>query len=133
MYYISTDADKFCVDNVKKLLHQTSWAQDWSEDKIKTAMEHSLLYGVFEKADDNQVAFARVITDYATTWYLCDVVVDENHRKNGVGKMLIDYITSDRRISNIPGMLITLDAHGLYEKYGFERSDGLYMGRKGTI
>ena len=131
MFYTSTDKDKIKVNKVKELLNQTMWAKDWSEEKIAIAMEHSLIYGVFENHTHKQVAFARVITDFATTWYLCDVVVDEQYRKRGIGKMLVDCVTTDHRIKDLPGMLITLDAHGLYNKFGFELNNGMYMNRKG--
>lgn len=130
MYYISTDPEKIAPERVKELLLQSYWAKDRSLEAVRKSLEHSLLYGVFEEKTQQMVAFARVITDYATTWYLCDVIVDEPHRRRGIGKMLIAHITSDPRISDIGGMLLTLDAHGLYEKYGFASKDGIYMRRK---
>lgn len=131
MYYTTNDSTKFDVLRVKELLNQTSWAKDWTVEKIRTAMENSFLYGVFEKNTDNQVAFARVITDCATMWYLCDVVVDEQYRKKGVAKILVDFVVTDPRISKLQGMLITLDAHDLYKKFGFEINNDIYMSREG--
>jgi len=131
MYYISTDSEKMTPIRVQELLKQSYWAKDRSLETIGISMKHSLLYGVFDDVTQQQVAFARVVTDYSTTWYLCDVIVDDLHRGQGVGKMLIEYITSDSRIKDISGMLLTLDAHGLYEQYGFESVEKIYMGRKG--
>lgn len=131
MYYISTDRQLFDPQRIQELLKQTYWAQDRSPEAIITSLEHSLLYGVFDRATGQQVAFARVITDYATMWYLCDVIVDEAHRRRGIGKMLMAHITADPRIADLSGKLLTRDAHGLYEQYGFTSKDGIYMGRKG--
>lgn len=131
MYYISTNRDRIDPKRVKELLEQSYWAQERPLEAIRISMEHSLLYGVFEKDSQQQVAFARVVTDYATTWYLCDVIVDEKCRGRGIGKMLIDHITSDPRLTDIFGILLTRDAHGLYSQYGFAAKDGIYMGRQG--
>ena len=130
MYFISTDKEKFDLQQIKKLLGYTSWAKEWTEEKIKNAMEHSVVYGAFEKNTGVQIALARVVTDYTTLWYLCDVVVDIQHRNRGVAKMLVDYIVADPRFEKIEGMLITVDAHGLYKKCGFESRDGLFMNRQ---
>ncbi|MBE6883269.1 MAG: GNAT family N-acetyltransferase [Ruminococcaceae bacterium] len=131
MYYISEERERIAPERVMELLKQSYWAEKRTLETIRTSMEHSLLYGVFEKETERQVAFARVITDFATTWYLCDVIVDEAHRGHGIGKMLIAHITSDPRLKDVFGMLLTRDAHGLYSQYGFKPKEGIYMGRDG--
>ena len=66
------------------------------------------------------VAFARVITDYATMYYLCDVIVDEKYRGNGLGKMLVDWIANkEDKLKGQYGVLLTSDAQGLYSQFGF--------------
>ena len=131
MYYICEDREKIAPERVQELLKQSYWAEKRSLENIRISMEHSILYGVFEKETGKQVAFARVFTDYATTWYLCDVIVDEAHRGRGIGKMMINHITSDPRLKDVFGMLLTRDAHGLYSQYGFKPKEGIYMGRDG--
>ena len=68
-----------------------------------------------------------MITDYATTFYLADVIIDESHRGDGLGKTLVSYILARPKYAGLRGILVTKDAHGLYEKYGFERQDGRFM------
>jgi len=51
------------------------------------------------------------------------VIVDANHRGEGIGKMLLSAIASDNRFANAPALLKTKDAHGLYRKYGFTDVD----------
>ena len=131
MYYICEDREKISPKRVQELLQQSYWANKRTLEAIETSMEHSLLYGVFDDTSGEQVAFARVITDFATTWYLCDVIVDKAHRGNGIGKMMIDHITSDPRLKDVFGMLLTKDAHGLYAQYGFKPKEGIYMGYDG--
>ena len=131
MYYISEDMAKILPENVYALLQQSYWAEKRPLEKIRVAMENSVCFGVFEKETEKQVGFARVISDFATTWYLCDVIVDQAHPGNGIGKMLTAHITADPRFRDIFGMLLTRDAHGLYEKVGFRSKESIYMGRDG--
>jgi len=131
MYYVSEDMRKIRPQRVWELLQQSYWADKRSPEKVRTAMEHSVCFGVFDDATEEMVGFARVISDFATTWYLCDVIVDEAHRHCGIGKMLTAHITADPRFRDIFGMLLTRDAHGLYEKVGFRSKESIYMGRDG--
>ena len=66
------------------------------------------------------MGFARLITDYSTFAYLADVFILENHRGKGLSKWLMDVMINHPKLQNLRGwMLKTLDAHSLYEKYGF--------------
>ena len=129
MFYISDDKNKLQSDRIMYLLAQTYWAQNRTEEQVKISIENSVCFGVYDEKTDEQIGFARVITDYSTTYYICDVIVDKDHRENGIGKALIKTITTDDRFSKIFGMLITGDAHGLYSRYGFEVDSEHYMKR----
>jgi len=120
-FYISENKEKFPVDRAVELLHKTYWAEKRSEEKIRTSIENSIVYGAYEKGTGRLVGMARLVTDYATIFYLADVVVDEECRGDGIGKELVKTTLSDERIKGIKGFLFTRDAHGLYEKYGFKR------------
>ena len=62
-----------------------------------------------------------------STYYLADVVIDQAYRHQGLGKALVSYIVSLPEYTGLRGLLLTKDAHGLYEKYGFETVDGRAM------
>ena len=66
------------------------------------------------------IGFARVISDYATTYYLCDVIIDTAYQHQGIGTALISHIVSLPEYAGLRGVLITRDAHNLYKKFGFE-------------
>ena len=121
-YLISKDKSKLQITEVKRLLAQTYWASERTEETIEKAIAHSICYGVYN-GTGTLVGFARVITDCATTFYLCDVVIDRHHRFRGLGKELVRFITEDAETKGLIGILFTRDAHGLYEKYGFHRDD----------
>lgn len=87
---------------------------------IEKSIEGSLCYAFFDTESDQIVAFARVVTDFATMYYLCDVIVDNRHRGKGLGKMLVNQIAyEDERLKGLYGILLTSDAQELYLQYGF--------------
>ena len=117
------------VEDVARLLKATYWAGQRPAEKIEKSMRHSDCYGIYVEGEPRLAGFARVITDHATTFYLADVIVDESRRGDGLGKALVSYILGSPKYVGLRGILVTKDAHGLYEKYGFERQDGRFMSR----
>ena len=129
---ITDDKSKFPVDEAIELLHQSYWAAERSHEVIKKSIENSIVFGVYEKDTKSEklIGMARVITDFVTTFYLADVIVDEKYRGNGIGKKLISEIVSDKRFSSLLGILVTKDAHGLYERFGFVKDSEKAMTRR---
>ena len=123
-YILSDDKSLIQLDRVCEMLSTTYWAKERPKDAIARSIEHSLCFGVY--LDGVQVGFARCVTDYATMYYLCDVVIDEAHRGIGLGKALVKFITERESLAGAMGLLGTRDAHSLYEKYGFIKDDGMY-------
>ena len=69
----------------------------------------------------SQVGFGRIVTDYATFAWLCDVFIIEPHRGRGLGKWLLECIISYPDLTGLKRFVIaTRDAHGLYKQFGFE-------------
>lgn len=129
-YYIKTGKENMQLPEVKKLLEQSYWANERSIETIEKSMQYSICIGVFLRENDRQIGFARVLTDYATTYYICDVIVDTNHRGNGIGKNIMETIEGMPEIRGLRGMLATKDAHGLYRKYGFQDGGTTYMSKQ---
>jgi len=127
-YHINDDKSKLPFNKIKEILSTSYWAADRSLEVIEKSIENSEFLGVYYK--EELVGFARVVTDYATFYYICDVIIDEKHRGNGLGKELIRCITEKDELKGITGCLATKDAHGLYRQYGFETVDGRFMRRK---
>ena len=129
---ISDDKSKFPLDEAIELLHKSYWAAERNPEVIKKSIENSVVFGVYEKDGKTEklVGMARVITDFATTFYLADVIIDEKYRGNGLGKKLVSTIVSDKRFSTLLGILVTKDAHGLYEHFGFVKDFERAMTRR---
>lgn len=119
--------ERMDCDKVVKLLQATYWADDRSRETIITSMKNSECFGVFD--GEVQVGFARVITDYSTTYYLCDVIFEEEYRNKKLGSMLMEVIVNDVRFKSLRGILGTKDAHDFYKKFGFDKNEKLFMQR----
>jgi GNAT superfamily N-acetyltransferase len=118
-FLISTDPTKIDVVFVHRFLSETSyWAQNIPFDVVKTSIENSLCFGVYDGA--HPIGFARVITDKATFGYLADVFILESYRGQGLSKWLMEIILEHPELQGFRRwVLATADAHGLYEQYGF--------------
>ncbi len=129
---ISDDKSKFPIDEAIELLHKSYWAAERNPEIIKKSIENSIVFGVYEKdiKIEKLIGMARVITDFATTFYLADVIIDEKYRGKGIGKKLISTIVSDNRFSSLRGILVTRDAHRLYEHFGFVKDSERAMTRR---
>ena len=108
------------LDDIMRLLKMTYWADKRSAEQVDKSCRNSSCYGIWLDNENTLAGFARVISDYATTYYLCDVIVDEDYQKKGLGTALVSYIESLPEFSGLRGILITRDAHALYRKMGYE-------------
>jgi GNAT superfamily N-acetyltransferase len=119
-FLLSTDKELISIDTVCGFLGRSHWAANRKRETIIKSIEHSLCYGIYDKVGDRQVAFARLVTDYSTYAYLCDVYVDEDYRGRGLSKWMMDCIMKNPDLSTLRRFtLATKDAHTLYEKFGF--------------
>ena len=126
-YRIIEGSEKMNLDEVVRLLKMTYWADKRPVEQIRKSMDNSSCYGVYLDDEKKLVGFARVISDYATTYYLCDVIIDTSYQHKGLGTALVSYIESLSEYSSLRGILITRDAHNLYQKFGYEVLNGRVM------
>jgi ribosomal protein S18 acetylase RimI-like enzyme len=126
-YRILDGRDKMDLKDITRLLKSTYWADKRSDEQIEKSIQNSSCYGIYLEDEEKLAGFARVISDYATTYYLCDVVIDSEYQHNGLGTALVEYIESLPIYEGLRGILITRDAHNLYRKYGYEVLDGRVM------
>lgn len=119
-FHIKTGFENMDVTAIHHYLSLESyWAKGIPFETVKTALEHSFCIGIFE--GEQQVGFARLITDYATFAYLADVYVLAAYRGNGLSKMMMNYLLELDFASGLRRILLaTLDAHSLYRQFGFQ-------------
>jgi len=115
---ISTDKTRLDRALIHGFLSSSYWASGISRELVERAIDHSFCFGVYESS--RQLAFARVITDFATFGYLADVFVIESRRGEGIGKFLVRHIAEHPQVKPMRRlMLATLDAQSLYQPFGF--------------
>jgi len=122
-YFLTDDKTRLDLDVICDLLHGTYWASERSREAIQTSVENSVCFGLFHH--DKQVGFARAVTDFATFTWICDVIVAPEHRAKGLGKWMVESVLAHPQLQTTQHVLRTKDAHTLYERFGFERTEYL--------
>jgi GNAT superfamily N-acetyltransferase len=127
-YTISNDPTRLDVDAIHAYLTTSYWAKGIPRGTVARSLLHSMGFGLYAP-DGAQVGFARVISDWTTFAYFCDVYVLEAHRGHGLGVWLMETVLAYPELQGIRRLsLTTRDAHGLYEKFGFARTEfGRFM------
>ena len=116
---ISTDLNRLDVTMIYRYLsEESSWAIGIGRDVVERSIDNSLCFGGY--LDGEQVAFARVISDYATFANLVDVFVVPEYRARGYGKQLIGVVLAHPSLQHLRRFtLATTDSHSLYARFGF--------------
>lgn len=118
-FYITNDPSKIEVAVVHEYLSKHSyWAQNIPLKTVQTSIENSFCFAVFY--NEQQIGFARLITDKATFAYLADVFILPPFRGKGLSKWLIKTMQDLPELQGLRRWLLgTKDAHGLYEQLGW--------------
>jgi GNAT superfamily N-acetyltransferase len=118
-YTISDDATRLDVRAIHAYLTRAYWSPGIPFETVRRAVRSSLCIGAYDAAGA-QVGLARVISDYATFCYVCDVYVLEDHRAQGLSKAMFAMLMDHPKLQGLRRWsLVTADAHGLYEQFGF--------------
>ena len=119
-FVISTDVDRLQVDVIQRFLAEESyWARSRTLEQTQRAIANSICFGLYDR--DEQIGFARVVTDRATFAYLGDVFVLDQYRGSGLGKWLMETVISHPDVQDLRRwILATRDAHELYRRFGFD-------------
>jgi GNAT superfamily N-acetyltransferase len=123
-FLVTTDKSRINIDYVHGFLTNSYWAKDIPVDTVKRCIDGAICFAVFD--GEQQVGFARVITDEASFAYLADVFIDEKYRGHGLARWLMEVILAFPSLQGLRRFLLaTRDAHGLYEKMGFKRIENM--------
>lgn len=127
-YVISDDPARLDVDAIWAFLRTAYWSPGVPREVVERSLSASRPFGLYD-ADGGQAGFARVVTDEATFAWIADVFVLEPHRGHGLGVWLIETILATPPLDRLRVIVLaTADAHGLYERFGFERAPaGWYL------
>ena len=117
-YTVTSDPDRLDMDVVHGYLSRAYWCEEIPRATLERALRHSLCFSLFE--GERQIGLVRVITDYTTFAYLCDVFVLESHQGKGLGTWMMQCVMQHPELQGLRRWhLTTRDAHALYRKVGF--------------
>ena len=129
-YFVSFDKKLLDYSFVIREIQASYWGGWRSPIVVMKSIDNaaSLCAGVYHRHEggkDEQVGFARIVTDGCTFAWICDVIITKAHRGKGLGKFLMGQVMSHPEVAPRACMLATRDAHKLYEKFGFSRFEAL--------
>lgn len=125
-YSITTDRARVDLDVVHGFLTRSYWAEGRSPERVAQSIDQSIPFSLHH--GNEQVGFARVVTDFVVIAHLADVFVLESHRGKGLGRWLMEAITQAPELQRIRRwVLATRDAHGLYRQFGFVDANAKVM------
>ena len=119
-FIVSTDKSKLNIERIEDFLQNKSyWAKGRSSETIKRSINNSLCFGVYSDQNE-QVGFARVVSDFSVFAWIMDLFIVEEYRKIGLSKLLMKEIMGHPNLQGLQRWgLGTNDAHSLYQKFGF--------------
>jgi GNAT superfamily N-acetyltransferase len=118
-YRLSFDPADQQIDLIHAFLSGSYWAKGIPRHIVEAAVANSFCVGMFD-ADNEQVAFARVITDRATFAYLADVFVLPAHCGQGLARQMLEALQAHSELQGLRRwLLFTRDMQPLYAKLGW--------------
>jgi len=115
---LSDDASRLQIDRIHGWLASSYWSPGIERALVERAIAGSHCLGAYR--DDEQIGFARMITDHATFAWLADVWVEESVRGQGLGRRMVGWFLNHPSFAGLRRIgLVTADAHGVYAGLGF--------------
>jgi len=113
------------------------WTKGRSLEDIQRMLDHSdYIFGLSDADSEtkNLIAFARVLTDRIFKAFIFDVIVAPEHRKHGVGKVIIDRILAHPDLISVKHVELYClpELVSFYKRWGFSTAavDGIVLLRR---
>ena len=124
------------VNQMLNLFQQAWWSNTRTLEDIKIMVQNTnLLLGVIDE-NNNLIGFSRALTDTTFKAYILDVIIDDNHRNNGIGKILIEMLLKHPKIKNVKHveLICKNELMPFYAKWGFKAiQDDVHFVRRTRI
>jgi N-acetylglutamate synthase-like GNAT family acetyltransferase len=118
-FTVSTRRELLDIEVIHTFLSKEAyWSRGIPKDLLLRSLRNSLCFGLYEQ--EQQIGFARVITDYATYAAIYDVFVLKPYRGRGLGQWLMECLVTCPALQGLRSLSLgTSDAHEFYKKIGF--------------
>ncbi len=127
-YLLSDDPARLQPAAIHAYLTRSYWCPGIDRALVERAIAGSHAVGIYR--GDEQVAFARVVTDHVTFAHVAGVDVQEEHQGHGLASAMLRYFDTHPDLQRLRRWTLnTRDAHTLYERHGWERITGVFMQR----
>jgi GNAT superfamily N-acetyltransferase len=119
-YELDDERSRIDLNRVHEWLSSAYWSSGVSREVIERAIRgSSLVVGAYLR--NEQVGIVRVVSDKASFGWLCDVFVDEDHRRQGLGRALVKFALEHPEHQGLRRWLLaTKDAQEVYAALGFK-------------
>ena len=123
-YRFEADPASFDLALLHEVLSSSYWAEGLTRERMERAVSHSLCVGLFY--GDEQVGFARAVTDFAHFVWIADVFVLPEHGGQGLARAMVSWFHDHPELAGVRRFLLaTKDAHGVYEALGYDQPNDL--------
>ena len=127
-FTISSEHERVDIDALHDMLRRSYWAKDRTREEVEKTISNSICFSLFK--DEEQIGFARVLTDRVAYAVILDMIIREDFRGRGLGKWLMGCIFEHPEITPLSQVLWTSDADNFYKKLGFQQMSTLkFMAR----
>lgn len=117
---MSSDPARLQPEAVERLLQSTYWAATRPREITERSLRSSLCFGLYEPREGRLIGLARVVTDYVTFAWLCDVILEEAYRGHGLGTWMLETVLSAPSVRGVSRWILAKrDAHEVYARHGF--------------
>ncbi|MDF1795031.1 MAG: GNAT family N-acetyltransferase [Coxiellaceae bacterium] len=123
-YYITTTKQTMLKNKskIRNMLSTCFWSKNIPVEYVERFIQHSLCFAAYEKSSKQLVGFGRVISDFTTYAYVCDVIIDPKYRKKSIATMLMKHIFSHPELQGLKtwSLRTSDEARTIYERLGFK-------------
>lgn len=118
-----TDAQ---IQQLHSLSQQMWWSRERTIEEVVILIKNSMSFALIENDTQKLAGYARVLTDEIRYACILDVMVVEQHRGEGLGKLIVDTIIKHPRLKKVKKFDLTCaeDLIPFYKKFGFSENYG---------
>jgi RimJ/RimL family protein N-acetyltransferase/ribosomal protein S18 acetylase RimI-like enzyme len=110
------------IEDLHRLYQNEWWTKGRTLEDVRSMLNGTrIVVGFTDPATDRLIAFARVITDSTFKALIFDLIVDSSARDQGLGRKLMDAITSHPALAGVQHFELYCkpELTAFYERWGF--------------